>query len=564
MLGGGLWPNNGEKIDVLISLGLCLLTGITRIPFTSKFLYEWDSVQYALAFEKYDISHHQPHPPGYILFVALGKVINILFNDANTTIVFISIVFSILTTLLVYFLAKQMFSRNVAISSSLLLIFNPIFWFYGEVATIYASEAFLATLVAYLSYQVFRGKEKKFLYLSTLALGLAGGFRQDIIVFMFPLWLFCLFYHNRALKRIISVFALLLTSILVWYIPMITLTGGFEKYSSLSKGQLIGSFRSTSIFFGASIFDQIQNDIMLFSWSIVGLSFFGFLIIVLFFLYHHKTKSLFELLKLTKNLKSIFFILWIMPSFLFYLLIYVAKPGYILVYLPALTIIVGCIFTIFSSDLNTKFKTISSHSFLICIILLSIIFNTVYFLYPCSIREEMGGNIRFHELKTVSQKALLGLDSCFIYNNEKIRLENRNTELYLDAILNISHSDPNSTLIVLREGLDFRKTVYYLPDRNVYYLRDFENTGIKGNVSAWLGKNNTWTTATGKVVKIPINTSTEKVAWLINDKSSFFKELESKIEIENVSLSTGSKLYYSDVKNQNINFSVNGFIFKTE
>ncbi|HEX3013671.1 MAG TPA: glycosyltransferase family 39 protein, partial [Methanobacterium sp.] len=187
---------SSKKIDILISAILTLLIVITRIPFVSKYLYEWDSVNYALGFEKFDIIHHQPHPPGYIFYIGLGRVINTIFNDPNATMIFISIMFSIITVIIIYFLTKQMFSRQIAIIASLLLVFNPLFWYYGEISTIYPTEAFLATIVAYLSYQVFRGKEK-FFYPSIIALGLAGGFRQDLIIYMFPLWFFCAFYHKR-------------------------------------------------------------------------------------------------------------------------------------------------------------------------------------------------------------------------------------------------------------------------------------------------------------------------------------------------------------------------------
>jgi hypothetical protein len=47
-----------------IPLVLCLITVATRIPFSSKPLYHMDSVHFALALERYDLTVHQPHPPG--------------------------------------------------------------------------------------------------------------------------------------------------------------------------------------------------------------------------------------------------------------------------------------------------------------------------------------------------------------------------------------------------------------------------------------------------------------------------------------------------------------------
>nr|WP_243687854.1 glycosyltransferase family 39 protein [Methanobacterium formicicum] len=133
-----------SRNDLVVVLLLLVLVVATRLPLAGKFLYEWDSANFALALERYDILLHQPQPPGYILFVGVGKVFNQIFPDANTTLVFMSIMFSILTVILVYFLGKDLFSKKVAIIGSILLIFSPIFWFYGEIATIYPSESFFS------------------------------------------------------------------------------------------------------------------------------------------------------------------------------------------------------------------------------------------------------------------------------------------------------------------------------------------------------------------------------------------------------------------------------------
>lgn len=565
-----------KRIGLLILLSLCLLIIITRIPFASKYLYEWDSVNYALGFEKYDISQHSPHPPGYIFFIILGKGINIFFNDANTTMIFISIFFSILTVLLIYFLAKQMFSETVAISSALLLIFNPIFWFYGEIANSYTAEAFCAVLIAYLSYQVFKGKEK-FLYLSAVTLGLAGGFRQNIIVFMFPLWLFCSFYHshNRSLVKIIKVFAILTTSVLVWWVPTLLLTGGYEKYSFLLHELTFRMFKQTSIFFGASISEHIDSIIRFFSWTRIGLlNRLGIIIIVLFFLYRLKTKNLFELLI---HIKSIFFILWITPAFLFYLFIHIPKPGYILTYLPALTIILG--YMIVSLNLNTRFKTISPNIFVASILLLSIVYNTTQFLYPFeSVKEDLNGDKSlFYKITTLSQRVLFGET---MVNINMIKDEDRRTERSLYTISNIPLLDLRNTLIINQACKNEiipiipRKIMYYLSDYSFYSLEfpKDEDLTTESNVSAFFSKNHIYIVSEGKILEIPINASIEKIIWVVDDNSAFLKELKSKIEIKAIdlpnekdaNLPTTLSIYYSDIKNKSIDFRVNQFIFRTK
>ncbi len=55
------------KKDTWIALLFSFLALLLRIPFMSRFLYHWDSVNYALSLERYDVRLHQPHPPGYFL-----------------------------------------------------------------------------------------------------------------------------------------------------------------------------------------------------------------------------------------------------------------------------------------------------------------------------------------------------------------------------------------------------------------------------------------------------------------------------------------------------------------
>ena len=82
---------------------------ISRIPFASKILYSWDAVQLSLALDNFNLQQHQPHPPGYILYVGLGKIFNLFFNNPNFSYVLISIIASFFTVLFFYYFIKLLF-----------------------------------------------------------------------------------------------------------------------------------------------------------------------------------------------------------------------------------------------------------------------------------------------------------------------------------------------------------------------------------------------------------------------------------------------------------------------
>lgn len=537
-----------KKLDMLLLAIFSLLILVTRIPFMSKFLYEWDSVNYALGFERYDILSHQPHSPGYIFYIGLGKLVNTIFNDANTTMIVISIFFSILTVILVYHLAKNIFSRKIGIISSIFLIFNPLFWFYGEIATIYPSAAFFATLIAFISYHVLKGNEK-FFYPSAAVLGLAGGFRQDLIISMLPLWLFCLFYGSKSIKKITKAFIVLIISALLWFIPTIYFAGRYSTYA-IASGNIIANFQTTSIIFGAPLLYHLIMDLMLFSWLFLASGIIGSFFLIIYLFENRKNLNLNVLF----NYKFIFLSLWIFPMLLFQVLIHSPKPGYILVYISAISIIIGFLMDYFTFKIENKLE-FSYKSIIACLLTVSIIINSLYFLYPSNINYESTWETPMG-LMDQNQKNLLGMDLLFAYNYEKTYKNDMNVEYRIKTILN--SSNPQNSIIIIRDilredqGFSWRKAMYYLPQYDIYYVTDDENSGLKllktdKNFIVFYGKNHKAGGFENKKLEIPLNTSTNQIIWMMNNKTEFFKNVNSKLNTTYITLPNGLKIYYSDI-----------------
>jgi hypothetical protein len=114
-------------LDKGINLDLGRLVLITRIFLVNKYLYEWGSVQYTLGLENFDLLHHQPHPSGCIIYLALVKAANIIAHDPNVAMTFINVIFTVLTVVILYLLAMKLFGRAVALAGVLLFAFSPVF-----------------------------------------------------------------------------------------------------------------------------------------------------------------------------------------------------------------------------------------------------------------------------------------------------------------------------------------------------------------------------------------------------------------------------------------------------
>src|SRR5262245_24830020 len=115
-------------------LWIVIFTLLSRVPFMAQMPYGLDSIQYVLGVANYDVRLHQPHPPGYFLFVMAGRLGTLLFHDANRSFVVLNILFSALCVWTVFHLGRDLFDGATGLTGAILLATSPTFWFHGEVA----------------------------------------------------------------------------------------------------------------------------------------------------------------------------------------------------------------------------------------------------------------------------------------------------------------------------------------------------------------------------------------------------------------------------------------------
>jgi hypothetical protein len=61
-------------LSALVVPAFALMLLIGHVPLVARSLEDIDSVNFALALHDFDVRKHQPHPPGYPVVVALGRV----------------------------------------------------------------------------------------------------------------------------------------------------------------------------------------------------------------------------------------------------------------------------------------------------------------------------------------------------------------------------------------------------------------------------------------------------------------------------------------------------------
>ena len=315
--------------DLAIALGLGVVTLLSRWPYRARMLYNWDAVQFALALHEFDIAKHQPHPPGYLLYVALGRLLNASLGDPTLAYVALAMLFSAGTTFVLYSLARRLYDRATALIAASLLAVSPLFWFYGSVGLTYAGEAFAASVVAWFAYGALTGQVPS-LYWGALAVGLTGGMRQSVLVLLLPLWLGSALLGIRSRRRVAIAGGILLASVLAWLLPMLWLTGGPAAYVGAST-QLYGSMLLPTSVLGGSLEVTLAQARYLLESTLVGLGPLGLVALAL----PAYARGM------GWNRPEWFLLGWMVPPIIFYMLIHFGQAGYVLTFLPALVILLS-------------------------------------------------------------------------------------------------------------------------------------------------------------------------------------------------------------------------------
>src|SRR5216683_6073853 len=107
-----------QKVFWIVILVLLLLT---RIPAMAAYL-SIDNVNLAFSLEKFDPRIHQPQPPGYPFFVLFGRIVNVLFQDAERTFVVVSLLVAAGSLFAAFVLGARMFSPWAGGAAAFLLL----------------------------------------------------------------------------------------------------------------------------------------------------------------------------------------------------------------------------------------------------------------------------------------------------------------------------------------------------------------------------------------------------------------------------------------------------------
>ena len=414
--------------NLVLGAVIIVIVFVSRVPFSAETPFEWDAVNFLYSVEHFDISDDQPHPPGYIGYVYLGKAINMIVGEPRCSLLTLNLLATILLLMGIHTLVRPLWDFKNVCYLSVIIVFNPLVWFYGEVTLSYLSGAAAWVWCVWLLLRVREGKDR-YPFITGIIWGLAGAIRPDVVVFLIPAGLYAVQFTLFSSKSR-YLFLGFIAGILGWLIPTVLMTGG--SFSESLRAIFTSSTGNYSVLMGASPLKHLEMLSKAALWFFIGC---GWMLPMFFrkdFFYYIRNNSLMCMLTFA-----------ILPSMAFQLLFFLIKPGFILLYLPGI-IIIGLGYLSLQRHFQTK-------------AIIIVILSSAYFLfYPAQADPPGVNDINSNYIQTAAGKLNTVAKS-------NIESNDHYTKIWTERIN--SDYDAESTLIVTcGRDYNWRKAVYFLPD----------------------------------------------------------------------------------------------------
>lgn len=203
------------------------------LQFRSISLDDFDAYSFALALDHFDLALQQPQPPGFPLYVFLGRLLRMVMGDAKSALTLLSTLSGVTVALILYGLGNSTSKGRapVGVGAALLMGLSPMGWLTAEKALSDTPGLALTLLALWLLWQ---GQEKlTWLALGSLVSGLSTGLRPQNGLPVLLLWVGLTVRHlvrRRSLTPLACSGLPFLLGTLVWLLPTAHMTGGLSPY----------------------------------------------------------------------------------------------------------------------------------------------------------------------------------------------------------------------------------------------------------------------------------------------------------------------------------------------
>jgi hypothetical protein len=219
-------------------LALALFFLAAHLPFLPPSLEDLDSINFALGVRDFDVGRHQPHPPGYPIYIALAKGSTSAFRaagvhapEARGLAVWSALAGAAAIPLLFLFFRALDGDERRAWWATLATACAPLFWFTAlRPLTDTAGLAVTLASVWLLAVAVTRPPAPRALLAGAFIAGAGIGLRSQVFVLALPLMALALLSRGLQLRERLGAGAALAAGVLAWAVPLVIASGGPAQY----------------------------------------------------------------------------------------------------------------------------------------------------------------------------------------------------------------------------------------------------------------------------------------------------------------------------------------------
>lgn len=200
-----------------------------RLPFLPPTLEDIDSVNFDLGVHDYNPVRHQPHPPGFPVYIFLARLIHPWFDSHAAGLAFVSSLLSALSVIPLYFLMRRLTSPSGAVLVCVLTLFNPIVWFNSVRPMSDLTGFFMVTAAQCLLLTALLEPEgprrRRWWLIGTGLAGISVGTRLQAVWLVGPLLLYGT-WRLRSIRAVAATLVCLSAAVALWLGPLLVLSGG--------------------------------------------------------------------------------------------------------------------------------------------------------------------------------------------------------------------------------------------------------------------------------------------------------------------------------------------------
>lgn len=200
----------------------------TRLPYLAHAYTEVDEYQFGAALADFDVRVDRPHPPGYPVFIVLGRIVRLVLHDPVRSLTALSALACVGATLLVARLARRYVGERESYLAALLFAANPVVWITSlrALTELTGVCATLAALVLFLGGDERRSTAR--LVAGALVGAAAVGIRSASCFVVLPAlaWVTLPRLWRREWSAALAILVAFTVGNLAWLVPLIVDTGG--------------------------------------------------------------------------------------------------------------------------------------------------------------------------------------------------------------------------------------------------------------------------------------------------------------------------------------------------